>query len=314
MHKHYVIAGGTGFIGQQLVKHWRQQEIEVTLISRSRSTIHEIFGDTVNAITWDDLERYTSDQLHSVSLIVNLCGASIGEQKWTEERKNILLNSRLQSTSLLSQLCAAHADKAPLLFNASAIGYYGFSDHITPAFDEDSPINLNPSHHFLADIAHSWEEATKIAKAHGVHVINLRFGVVLGKGGGVLKKMTLPFKLGLGGKIGAGTQPFSWIHIKDVVHILDFLIAHPELHGGINLTAPEIVTQLTFAQTLAKTLKRPSCFTTPAKLLQYIYGEMADELLLSGLSVYPKCLINAGYQFHFPDLESALRDIYKTRR
>ncbi|NNM59501.1 MAG: TIGR01777 family protein [Legionellales bacterium] len=309
MLQHYIIAGGTGFIGQQLVQHWLEQGIRVTVVSRTLKTVQNIFGDSVKGLTWVDLEQHSSAQLHPVSLIVNLCGASVGEKRWTENRKTELIRSRMQSTTILSQLCAALADKAPILFNASAASFYGYSESPSPVFDEDSPINLNQTHHFLSDLAHAWEESTEIAKAHGVHVINLRFGVVLGKGGGILKKMTLPFKLGLGGKLGDGTQPMSWIHIRDVVNIIDFLREHPELHGGINLTAPEVVTQLKFAQTLAHTLKRPSCFSTSAKFLKYVYGEMADELLLSGQAVYPKRLLEAGYQFQFPSLEMALQDI-----
>lgn len=310
MHPHRIIAGGTGFIGQNLVKNWLQQNINVTVISRSKKSIIDVFGSTVNPLTWDDLEENPLPLIHSASLIVNLSGVSIGDKRWSPTRKQEIIESRLHSTKLLSNLCAIEADRAPMLFNASAIGIYGLSENQQQVLTEDTEIDFEHALNFLAQIAQPWESITAVAKAHGVHVINMRFGVVLGKDGGMLKKLTLPYQLGLGGIIGTGQQPISWIHIADVINIIEFLTQHSELYGGINFTSPQWVSQAEFARTFAKVLHRPCILQTPAKVLQLIYGEMANELLLSGQAVYPKRLLEAGYQFKFPDLLSALENVY----
>jgi uncharacterized protein (TIGR01777 family) len=310
MNPHRIIAGGTGFIGQHIVHNWLAQNIKVTVISRKKQTIHDVFGSTVNGLTWDEFEEAPLPLLHSSSLVVNLTGASLADKHWSNARKQEIIGSRMRSTKLLSNLCAIEADRSPMLFNASAIGVYGLENQ-GKIFDEDTAITFEQANDFLAQVARPWESATAVAKAHGVHVINMRFGVVLGKDGGMLKKLMLPYKMGLGGTIGTGIQPITWIHIDDIINIIEFLTTHPELHGGINFTAPQWVTQTEFAKILAKVLHRPCILPTPAKLMQLVYGEMANELLLAGQAVYPKRLLEAGYQFKFPDLTSALENLLR---
>jgi hypothetical protein len=307
---HRIIAGGTGFIGRYLVQQWLAQDIPVTVISRSKDTVQKVFGDKVMPLTWQELSSQPASLIRAADIIVNLCGANIGTHRWSATRKQEIIDSRLEPTRLLTELCTVLGDKAPPLLNASAIGIYGLPTDFNQQFDENSVINFEAFPDFVSAVTRPWETTTIIAKAHGVHVVNLRFGVVLGPNGGVLKQLSLPFKLGLGGKIGSGQQPFSWIHIHDLANIIEFLLKNLEVCGPVNIVAPEWVTQEKFAKTLAKVLHRPCVMTTPAALLHLIYGQMADELLLSGQIVKPTKLINAGYQFAFPTLEAALKDIY----
>ncbi len=308
---HRIIAGGTGFIGRYLVKQWLSQRYKVTVIGRSATAIEEAFGKKVQAITWDELPSKGPELLRSASLIVDLAGANIGDMRWTPERKQEIIASRIESTQRLSELCASLADKSPFLFNASAIGIYGFSNDTKQVFTEEAHINFSQFTDFVSQVARPWESATEIAKAHGVHVINLRFGVVLGSDGGVLQKLATPFKWGLGGVIGNGLQPISWIHIADVAAIIEFLVKNTDIHGGVNCVAPGWVTQSEFARTLAKTLHRPCFLPMPAKLMHLLYGQMADELLLSGQIVAPQVLLQSGYHFLYPTLGQALGEIYK---
>lgn len=305
-----IIAGGTGFIGRYLVQQWLEQDIPVTVISRDKSTVQRVFGDKVMPLTWQELSSQPSSLLRAADVIVNLCGTNISDKRWSASQKQAIINSRLEPTRILTELCTALGDKAPPLLNASAIGIYGLPANFNQQYDEDSLINFEEYPDFVSTVTRPWETATVLAKAHGVHVVNLRFGVVLGQHGGILKRLSLPFKLGLGGKIGSGQQPFSWIHIQDIANIIEFLLKNMDICGPVNVVAPEWVTQAEFAKTLAKTLHRPCLLPTPAALLRLVYGQMAEELLLSGQIVIPKKLTEAGYQFMFPTLDAALNDIY----
>ncbi len=312
---HRIIAGGTGFIGQYLVKKWLQAGIEVTIIGRSLKKIQRMYGDTVNAVTWDELPTVSQTLFRNVELVLNLAGANIGSARWSVARKNLILESRTHTTQQLCELLALLGDKAPTLYNASAVGIYGLATHPTqqlpPAVDEDTPIAFQTYPDFLSTVARQWEFATHASKAHGVYVLNLRFGVVLGHGGGALSRLLPSFRLGLGGPIGDGNQAFSWIHIDDLANIIEFLLQHPEVHGAVNIVAPECVNQRTFAKTLGKVLHRPTCLKTPAWVLHLAFGDMADELLLSGQHVKPKRLEALAYPFQYPRLLDALTECIK---
>lgn len=314
---HRIIAGGTGFVGQYLARKWLDEGHSVAIIGRSAPKIKKIFGDMVETIEWDDFIDDSQHLLHQAGLVVNLTGANIGEQRWSAERKQILLNSRTHYTKILAQACADLADHAPPLFNASAIGIYGLQEsesaELPRAFDETCPIDFEAKPDFLAEIGRAWETKTNIAKAHGVHVINLRFGVVLGHGG-VLAKLTTPFKFGLGGPIGNGRQPFSWIHIDDLAGSIEFLLQHQHIHGPVNIVSPNAVSQKQFAKSFAKSLHRPCFMPTPGFILKFLFGQMAEELLLKGQHVFPKILLDAGFKFKHPDLDEALEAIQKSKR
>jgi len=308
---HRIIAGGTGFIGQYLISHWLKAGIKITVIGRSQKKIESRYGQTVQAVTWDELPLISRELFRGAELVLNLAGANIAAGRWSIGRKQQILQSRVDTTTQLCELLALMGDKAPTLYNASAIGVYGLAastaqGQLPPAVDENTYIDFTQHPDFLSAVARQWELATHTSKAHGVYVLNLRFGVVLGRHGGALANLLPSFKLGLGGPIGDGHQAFSWIHIDDLRGIIEFLLQHPEVHGAVNVVAPECVNQRRFAKTLGKVLHRPTLMRTPAWLLRLLFGDMADELLLSGQHVKPTYLTTLGYSFHYPTLLSAL--------
>jgi uncharacterized protein (TIGR01777 family) len=307
----YMIAGATGFIGQQFVQRWLAQGHDIIVIGRSLAKINQIFGGRVTAVTWSNL---TSESLIGCDAVINLAGAGIGDKRWTAARQQEILTSRIQATEKLAQLCARLGPQSPALFNASAIGVYGLQaalpDQLPAPYDEDTVINFQQAPDFLAQVARAWELAAKPAEAAGVRVVYLRFGVVLAKQGGALPRMALPFKFGLGGRIGSGQQPFSWIALPDLIAIIELLLADKTITGPINITAPQCVTQKQFADQLGRALHKPSIIPTPAIALKLLFGRMAEELLLSGQHVVPKRLLALGYSFQYPTLEQVLTMIY----
>ncbi len=312
---HRVIAGGTGFIGKYLTEKWLAAGHEVTIIGRSKQKIKDCYGDAVTPVEWDDLADDDQSILQHAQIVVNLCGVNIGEKSWTPQRKEEILTSRTHYTKLLSETCAKLSDHAPPLFNASAIGVYGLQEsesHGLPIpYDETEPFDYQEAPDFLAKVARQWELKTNPAKAHGVRVVNLRFGIVLGANGGVLKKLITPFKFGLGGPIGNGQQPFSWIHIEDLADAIEFLIQKKYIRGPVNLVSPLGITQKQFAKALGKAIHRPSIIPTPGIVLKMVFGQMADELLLRGQHVAPKILTDAEFEFKYPTIDKALDNIFQ---
>lgn len=306
-----IISGGTGLIGKRLVGHWLDQKHEVIVIGRNVDYINNVFSSKVKALTWNDL---TPDVFASAELVVNLAGASIGEKRWTEKRKQEILHSRIFSTQKIAGYLAQLGERSPPLFNASAIGVYGLqkqmANQLPSAFTEDTPIDVHQFPDFLSQVAREWENATRLAVQQHVRVIYLRFGVVLAKEGGALPQLVQPFKFFVGGRLGRGNQPFSWIAIDDLIKAIDFLIAHPELSGPFNLVAPQCVMQKELAREVGKRLDRPSFFVMPAFILKILLGkQLAQELLLEGQHVKPKRLQELGFQFEFGRLSEALQHI-----
>ncbi|MDR3477168.1 MAG: TIGR01777 family oxidoreductase [Gammaproteobacteria bacterium] len=310
MHK--VIAGATGLIGKQLVNHWLKQSNRVSVIGRQKEKIVNTFGNRVNALEWQEL---TPGIFEDVDLVVNLAGASIGEKLWSSARKEVILKSRLDATQHLVSLLVPLGAAAPALFNASAIGVYGLQAEATEGlptpFDEKTPIDWNAAPDFLSEVAREWEKATLPAVTSGIRVVNLRFGVVLAKDEGALPQIARPFYFGMGGPIGSGCQPMSWVALTDVIGAIDFLSEKPEISGPVNVVAPQAVTQKAFAKALGRALHRPSFFPMPGFLFKLILGQMADELLLRGQNVYPRRLLDVGFHFSYPDLASALASVYQ---
>jgi uncharacterized protein (TIGR01777 family) len=303
-----MIAGGTGFIGQALVKHFLQQQADITVVGRNIAKIDRLFANSVRSLSWQQLTVYA---VRNVDVIINLSGAGIGDKRWTPARKQEILISRIIPTQTLSRLCAQLKEQSPILLNASAVGVYGLQPTLSytlpPALSETTPIDFDKLPDFLAAVGRKWELATHPARDAGVRVVNMRFGVVLGQGG-VLAKLKLPFLFGFGGVIGTGQQAFSWISLFDLIRAIDFLITQNDIKGAVNLTSPHCVTQKQFAETLARTLHRPSFMLTPACLLTLLFGEMA-QALLKGQHVSPYLLQKAGFQFSHPDIQSALTTI-----
>ncbi len=305
---HILIAGGTGFIGQALTDYYLDNGHQVSILGRSKDKIKTTFDSKVTAVTWDDLATKAEDILAGVHCLINLTGANIGTRKWGVERKKIIRRSRIETTDSLAKICAKLGKQAPVFFNASAVGVYGAKPS-EQACTEATEINFDDAPDFLSEVGRAWEKATLPAENQGIRVIKLRLGVVLGDGG-VLKKLEPFYQRGLGGVIGSGQQPFPWIAIQDVIRAIDFIYQHKSLSGPINLVAPAHDSQCDFAKALGKAMRRPTWLTTPAWLIQLLYGQMGQELLLQGQTASPERLQQENFTFECANLESALNPLY----
>lgn len=294
-----LITGGTGFIGRAYIK-WRQPHgMNFTCITRNPERAKKILGPdvrTVSSLMEVDEEAFDA--------VINLCGEPIADRRWSEKRKKLLRYSRLTMTHALVDWMAMSEKKPSVFISGSAIGYYGTH----PGDDllvEASAVRQGFTHSLCAD----WEEEAMRAADLGVRVCLIRTGVVLGEGG-ALKKMIPPFKMGVGGPIGDGRQWMSWIHLEDELRAIDFLLRHQTLQGAFNLTAPEASRNAEFAQALGRSLKRPAKLPLPPFVVELMLGEGA-ELLLEGQRVYPQRLMQAGFEFKYPELDQALGQIFQ---
>jgi len=305
-----LIGGGTGFIGRFLINHYLKAGYEITVVGRSTSKITHLFQNNVIALDWDTLHDLGPDAVAGIDHIINLAGAGIAQKRWTAERKQVLIESRTKTTALLANLCAGLGKNSPALFIAGGVGIYGQQTPteagLPPALDESCYLDPNNPPDFLSKIGRRWEAAAKPAVENHVRVVNLRFGVVLGPSGGALQQMKLPFQFYLGGKIGSGKQPFSWVSMLDLWCAIDFLQKKHDISGPVNIVSPHCLTQYEFAKHLGKVMHKPSIMPTPAFALRLLLGEMADELLLNGQHVTPQVLLSNGYTFKHPDIDSAL--------
>lgn len=309
-----IIAGGTGFIGQALVNHFLQQQIHCVVIGRSVGKIEKIFNQKVKAIMWQAMGAEGLHEIKTADAVINLTGADIGEHRWNEKRKIEIMQSRIEPTRTLTELCATLGKNSPPLLNAGGVGIYGLqkseANKLPPPLDERSKIDCENPQIFLTKVGCAWEAATQVAKNAGARVVNMRFGVVLGKNGGVLSKLKKIYLLGLGGPIGSGQQPFSWVALADLIRAVEFLLQNTEINGPVNIVAPQCVTQKQFAVALGKALHRPVLLKTPAFLLESLFGQMARELLLQGQHVKPFVLEQAGFKFLYPEINLALNSIF----
>ncbi len=309
-----LIIGGTGFIGQALTKHLLSKGHEITVASRNVLSVQKIFGDRVYAASLEEISQTHGVIYQDMDVVFNLAGANIGDKRWTEKRKKEVYDSRILVTRETAKFCALEGKKSLQLFNASAIGVYGLqesSDHgLPPAFDESSHIDFHHFNDFLSKIGREWETATEHAKLAGLRVVNMRFGVVLGRNGGVLQKLKVPFEFGMGGVIGNGRQPFTWIALEDLIRAIDFILDKRDVSGPVNFVAPHAVTQKELACALGKALHRPAWMRTPGFVLKLVFGQMADEFLLKGQNVIPKRLLEMGFEFRYPKIQEALDAIF----
>ena len=257
-----------------------------------------------DALRWDPASGAITPAGPSVAdAVVHLAGDSIMGLRWTAEKKRRIRESRTIATRLLVQTLTRLAKPPAVLVCASGVGYYGSRG------DEVLSEESRPGTGFLADLAREWEAATATAIAQGIRVVNLRLGVVLSAHGGALAKMLTPFRLGLGGVIGDGTQWMSWIALDDVIGAIRHAITTDALRGPLNLVAPGPVTNVEFTRTLGRALGRPTLVPLPAFAARLAMGQMADELLLASQRVVPARLQASGYRFRYPTLEDALRAV-----
>jgi len=292
---HVLITGGTGLIGAALCQSLALKDAKLTVLTRDIQKAKHLLP--INGVHFiEQLAQIKPDDQFDV--VVNLAGAPIAKS-WTQDYQLTIQHSRIALTQSLVKALGTLTTPPKVFVSGSAIGFYGPQGN-----DELSESGaFNPS--FSHTLCQAWEEAANEATRLGIRVVNLRTGVVLSKKGGALAKMRLLFSLGLGGPVGSGEQWMSWVHHDDIVNIIQFCIQE-EIQGPVNATAPNPVTNKTFAQTYGKVLHRPAILPMPAWFLRLVMGQMAEELLLTGQRVVPSKLIDAGFLFAYPELQGAL--------
>jgi len=307
LDKKVIITGGSGFIGQALCEELFDFSYDVTVLSRRPEQQKENENSHIRIGFWDPENPETwYSHASGACAIVNLAGENIASSlRWTAAKKEQLLKSRLAAGKAVSETVLRSDQKPGVVIQASAIGYYGNCGE--NLMTETS----GPGQGFLADLAKQWESSVAPIRQQGVRCATIRTGIVLGKNGGFLGRVLLPYKLGFGGHPGKGQQWLSWIHLADEVRAIRFLIENKSLEGDFNLTAPNPLTSRDFFKTLGQVLGRPSWLHPPAFMLRLMMGELAKELLLSGQRVMPERLLNSGYEFKYPDAYSALQSILK---
>lgn len=292
--KIWLITGGSGFIGQALVRALKKSGNGIFVLSRNRNKTQVALGRHVKVI--ESLDEIPSDQ--TVDVVVNLAGEPLFGGLWTKKRKQKFFDSRLSITSSLIDLLKRLKQKPSVMISGSAIGFYGM--HPTKDFHECA----DPGDDEMARLCQEWEAAAKPAEELGVRLVLLRIGLVLDKSGGMLGPLMLSSKLGLGARLGSGRQWMSWITREDLVRMIIFAAEHPAVKGPINGTAPNPVHQTEFANALAKHVKRPRFLWAPAAPLKIMLGDMA-ALLLNGQKVLPRKAIDMGFAFNANHIEDA---------
>jgi uncharacterized protein (TIGR01777 family) len=300
-----LVSGGTGFIGSALVATLVRQGHRIAVLTRTGSSAGHPPDAQVRLVPWNSREITDEPQsLGAIDAIVNLAGASLADGRWTASRKAAIINSRRNVTRALRNVAAALTHRPRVLVNSSAVGYYGSVP--TGEVHEDHAAGSD----FLAGVCKAWEEEALSFADLGIRVVRLRFGIVLGRSGGALGRMALPFRLGVGGNLGTGRQWFPWIHLEDAIGLISYSLANPEVEGPLNATAPESVTSHDFARTLGTVLRRPSWAHVPAPVLKAVLGEMSG-MVLTGQNAVPSRALALGYVFRHPTLEGALKDILR---
>ena len=295
-----VIAGGSGFLGRPLAEACRADGHLVTILTRAGHT------NQPGLVAWtpDGRSGPWATVLHQADAVINLAGASIAGARWTTKRKALLRASRLLATRSLVEAIAQQPKPPSVFLSGSAVGYYG--PHGEEPVTEDTPKGSD----FLAELAAAWEDAAAPVTRAGVRLVWLRTGLALAPDGGVLGRMLLPYRLGLGGRLGSGRQYVPWIHKRDWIDLVRWALVTPALEGAVNVSAPEPVPNATFGATLARLLHRPFVAHVPAFALRTGLGELA-EALLTGQRARPERALGGGFTFRWPSLEPALRDLLK---
>jgi len=292
-----LISGASGLIGSALSEYLNNNGHNVYQLKRS---------DSQAPFTWQpDKGLIILPPNVLIDVVVNLNGVNIGDKPWTAKRKQEIIESRINATQLISKTISRLDPSPKVLINASAVGYYGETGNTT--VDEASSSGNN----FLTEIVSQWESAAEPAIKKGIRTVFIRSGVVLSTDGGALKKMLIPFKFGLGGRVGSGNQYMSWISLEDEIRAIDFIMNNNQVNGPINLTSPTPVTNTEFTQTLSTVLKRPCIFPLPKSVLKLLFGEMGELLLLGSVKAVPTALISHGFEFKHPKLIQAFKTIIR---
>lgn len=289
-----LMTGSSGFLGRAVLARLRAQDHEVIRLVRGDDAADD-------CVSWDPAAgELKPAHVEGFDAVVHLAGESIVGERWSAAKMTRILESRITGTELLVRTLSTAKTKPAVLVSASALGFYG----------DRGDVELNelsgPGSGFLANVCRYWETSALEAKRHGIRVALARFGIVIGPGGGALKSMLGPFKLGVGGTIGSGDQYMSWIHIDDAVKGVERMISDDSLAGPVNLTGPAPVTNREFVRALGAALKRPTFLPMPSFAARVIFGRMADNLLLASARVIPTQLLERDFEFQHTTLESAL--------
>jgi uncharacterized protein (TIGR01777 family) len=296
--KRYLITGGTGLIGRALCESLIAEGDEVIVLSRNPAKVKSICGQQVRPIS--ALTEIEPDTV--IHVVINLAGEPIADQRWSDKKKHLIESSRVDFTKTLVDWLIHRNSKPECLISGSAVGWYGDGG--------DKKLTEQASYHeeYTHQLCDAWEKQALRAGQIGIRVCIVRTGLVLSTEGGVLEKMLLPFKLGLGGRLGTGQQYMPWIHITDMVNILKFLIDNEQFKGIFNGCSPKAATNSEFSQSLAQSLNRFAVLPAPAWLLKIALGEMS-RLLLTGQNAVPQRLLDSGFEFSFTDLDATMSNL-----
>ncbi|MDT3778055.1 TIGR01777 family oxidoreductase [Nitrospira sp. MA-1] len=298
-----VIAGGTGFIGREVCRMLIEEGHSVIILTRHAENYTASATPQRHFVQWDGVTLGPwAQECEGADVVINLSGAPIADSRWTDKRKQVLIDSRVEPIQALLLAIPTWKHKPHTFISASGIGFYGARG------EEELNESSTRGKGFLSDLSQVWENTAMEAEALDLRVIPVRFGMVLGPDGGALSKMTVPFRVFLGGPVLPGTQYVSWIHRNDLARLILFIITHPTLDGTVNGVAPEAVTMQHFCTTLGKTMNRPSWLPVPGFALNIALGELAT-MLTTGQHVLPQKALDSGFSYSFPTLQKALQSI-----
>lgn len=293
------VTGATGLVGKHLLPFLAEKGHEVySLVRQAPQNERQIMWNSEQGFVPSELRK-----LENFDAVVHLAGAGIADERWSKARKRVIKESRTAGTTVLVNSLAQLQNPPKTFVSASAIGYYG--NRADDVLTEDAP----PDNSFLADVCVEWEAAANRARIFNARTAILRIGIVLSTEGGALKEMLKPFKMGVGGRVGKGTQFVSWIALLDLLRVVEFTLQNQNLSGAINVTAPNPVRNQEFAEILGKLLNRPAAVPTPEFAVRLMFGELADALLFASARVVPKKLLEQNFQFRFVNIEDALRHL-----
>ena len=299
-----LVSGGTGLVGKHLCKRLKDKGYNVAMLSRAG---HQYAG--IKTWKWNiDKREIEKEAIETADYIIHLAGTNIGDKRWTAKRRQLIIDSRVETGQLIFDKVKEGKNKLQAFISASAIGYYGTITSDKIFSEKDSP-----SKDFLGETCRQWEEVADRFEKSGIRTVKIRTAVVLTKRGGALQKMKTPVRLGIGSAIGSGKQYLPWIHIDDLCNIYIKAIEDTQMNGAYNAATPDHKTNKDFMMALARVLKKPFWFPDiPAIAMKLIYGKMSD-ILLKGSRISSEKIISTGYNFLFVDLEKALIDLIKTR-
>jgi len=297
------VTGGTGFIGKPLCQGLIDQGHYVTIVTRNMEKAASLFHGRITLV-----ESLNTLSAHDAfDAVINLAGEPIS-QRWSAKSQAEMLNSRMRMTGELIAFMTRASHKPSAFISGSAIGTYGTDEATT--FTEETPASKDIVGAFPREICEQWEAIAKAAEDLGIRTCLLRTGIVLETDGGALAQMLFPFEFGLGGPMGNAKQWFSWIHRDDLIRLIIHLLNNESMHGAVNATAPEPVTNKVFSRALGKAMRRPAILPLPAFQVKLLFGNMGETLLLAGQKVLPEKALQHGFRFHYPSIDAALQHIF----